>query len=386
MAHNIRYVNHAIVGGNDDGTTEVDAWKYIWQATAVMRADAAGVDQATTNQWTIYVKASESYGVDGTDPNPSESDDVDHDGAGGSGGSIIHIDFIATSDSAPNVFEGYSSSINDGGIATLNCNYDGANDLTYGIRCSSNVAYRTIFKNFDIINAGADGVFGSTTGDNITFKNCRFKNNTSEGVTGDNNLSFENCVFDGNGADGIDVDSSLFMVSCISRNNTLQGIHCISVVLYETLVYDNGNVEQIIVNGSSYILSCTIDADEDGGNNSSECIRQDGSSPLHIVNTIIYDATTGILADSVLGQSTICRNNLINGNTTPGTNYPFEYDGGTTTPSTGDGVGDLGNVTSAPGFTGTYVPGSNPQSAGLDAHFTNAFWVSFDAAANPPFT
>lgn len=384
MALNVRYVDHAAADTTGDGSGG-DPWKYIWQATAVMRADAAGADQATTNQWYIYVKASETYGVDGTSPNPSESDDADHDGAGGDAGAVIMIDFLGSSN-LPNIFEGYKTSINDGGIVSINCAYDGANKLTSGIDGDSAVAYRTVFKNFDVQNASADGYSGGAVADNLTFINCRFKNNGAVGVQGDNAFTFVNCVIDGNGTDGIDVDATINLFSCISRNNTQRGVQIISGVLYNTLVYDNGDEEQVIGAGTFTLLGCTIDANEDGGNTSSECVRQDSAANLHLINCIIYDATTGILADSALGQEAINRNCLINGCTTAGTNYPFEYDGGTTNPATGDGVGDLGHVTDAPGFTGTYVVGSNGQIKGLDAYHTNAFWVSFDAAANPPFT
>lgn len=385
MALNVRYVDHAAADTTGDGSSG-DPWKYIWQATAAMAADrSGGADTTTTNQWYIYVKASETYGIDGTSPNPSESDDADHDGAGGDAGAVIMIDFLGSLN-LPNIFEGYKTSINDGGIVSINCAYDGGNKLTNGIDSRTNVVSRTIFKNFDIQNASGDGFNGGTAVDNVTFMNCRFKSNGGQGVDGDNNITLINCMIDGNGNDGIDVDNTCLMLSCISKNNTNRGVQTNSATVYNTLIYDNGNEEQVIGNAVLTLLGCTIDANEDGGNNSSECVRQDSTANLHLINCIIYDATTGILADSALGQESLNRNCLINGCTTPGTNYPFEYDGGATNPSTGDGVGDLGHVTDAPGFTGTYVPGSNAQIKGLDAYHTNAFWASFDAAANPPFT
>lgn len=384
MALLTRYVNHAIVGGSDNGETEVDAWKYIYQATAAMLADAtAGAFSATTNQWKVFVKSGEDYGADnGGAGSPSESDDTDHDGAGGDAGSILYLDTLGQA-LFPNVFEGYTDTPGDGGIATFDCNYTGASKLTDGIWFGGNWAYYTIFKNFDVLNAGADGGQGGVVGEFITCKNCRFKNNSNNGVSGDNGFSFENCVFDGNGIDGVNADNELIFVSCIVKYNDQNGIQGLkNCVVYNTLVYDNGNVAQIIFNGLACVFSSTIDSNDGAA---SRGIHQDSAiGLLHTANCIIVDAAIGILADGDMGDRVISRNNLFNGNTDDASAYQTEYDGGDGVPSTGDGVGNLGHVTGVPGFTGTYVPGANAQNAMLDAHFTNAFWASFDGANNPP--
>lgn len=376
MALLTKYVDKdtAATGGNGDIG---DKWKYLWEATAAIKADAG------TNQYKVYVKASQSYGTDGTSPNPAESDDAGHDGAGGDAGAIIYLDQISPGITTPNVFEGFGATPGDGGIVTLDCAYDGAAELANGIWGDSGGNYYTVFKNFDVVNADDIGI-EVTSSDNITFKNVRVTLSDSFGLLGDNFLSFENCVFDNNGDDGAAIGTTCVCVSCISRNNTNNGIQGEQVIFYNVLAYDNGNMEQLLATDRSWFFACTVDAND---GNSSECIRcSGGSRPIHVVNCIVVDAATGILNASDLGDLVISRNNLFNGNTDDASAFQTEYDGGDGAPSTGDGVGDLGHVTGVPGFTGTYVPGANAQGAMLDAHFTNAFWASFDGAANPPFT
>ena len=366
-------------GGNGDIG---DKWKYMWEATAAMLADATGgAGTVTDNQWKLYVKASQTYGTDGTSPNPAESDDAGHDGAGGDAGVVFYLNVLGQA-TLPNVIEGYHTTPGDGGVVSIDCAYDGVNKLTNGIWHYINMNFFTVFKNFDIQNAGGAGIEGGINADNLTFKNVRVRLSGGNGLSADNNISMENCVFDNNGADGINVDTSLFGASCIFRNNTLNGLQVISTTLYNSLVYDNGNVEQILVNGRSFILSCTIDGNDGAA---SRGIRQDAAgASLDVVNCIIVDNAIGILGDGDAGDRVISRNNLLNGNTDDASAYQTEYDGGDGAPATGNGVGNLGHVTGVPGFTGTYLPGSNAQSVGLSHQYTNNFWTSFDAADNPP--
>ncbi|KKN55586.1 hypothetical protein LCGC14_0580580 [marine sediment metagenome] len=377
MALLTRYVDHSLSTGLNDGTSEANAWWFLYKMTAAIKTDAG------TNNYKVYVKASETYGTDGTSPNPAESDDAGHDGAGGDAGAVIYLDQGSPGATMPNVIEGYAATPGDGGIVTIDCAYDGANKLTNGIWMGQSVSYNTVFKNFDVVNASGDGFFGSNLANILTFKNCRFKGNGSEGITGNNDFALENCILDGNGADGIDLDNNVFLLSCISRNNTLQGLHSLgNVIIYNTLVYDNGNVEQIINQGSVCVLGCTIDANNGAA---SRCFRQDANtSRTFIANSIIFDGAIGILCDDDIGEMNISRNCLFNSNIDDASNFLVEYDGGDGAPATGNGVGDLGHVTGVPGFTGTYLPGSNAQSAALDHQYTNNFWASFDAADNPP--
>lgn len=378
MALVTRYVNHAIVGGADDGTSEANAYGFLYDVMSEIKTDAG------TNNFLVYVKSGESYGVDGTSPNPAESDDVGHDGAGGDAGAIIYIDQLAPGITTPNTFEGYTATPGDGGVATLDCAYDGANKLTNGIKHISAGNYWVI-KNFDIINASGDGVEGTGNADFCTYKNVRVKACGGMGWNMDNNINWENCVSDGNSI-GFDGDSNCTLVSCIARNNSSSGITLtLNGVAYNTLSYDNGDTDVIKFNGAGNALGCTVDGNEDGGKTASKGIRQDNANTvLNVVNCIVYDCATGILADGDAGDLVISRNNLFNGNSDDASNFQTEYNGGDGAPSTGNGVGDLGHVTGVPGFTGTYLPGSNAQNAALDHQYTNNFWASFDDSDNPP--
>lgn len=378
MALLTRYVNHAIVGGNDDGTTEADAWTYLYQAMGVIKTDAG------TNNFLVYVKSGESYGLDDSGSgSPDESDDADHDGAGGDAGAIIYIDQLSPGLTTSNTFEGYTATPGDGGVATLDCNYQGADKLTNGINYITGT-HNWVIKNFDIINASGDGVEGGGVADNLTFKNVRVKACAGMGWNMDNNISLENCIADGNTI-GFDGDLNCILVSCIFRNNSSNGFFSRGGTAYNCLAYDNGDTDVMYFDGMGNVFGCTIDGNEDGGRTASNGIRQDSAVVLlNIVNTIVYDCAIGVLADGDAGDLVISRNNLFNGNSDDASGFQTEYNGGDGAPSTGNGVGNLGHVTGAPGFTGTYLPGSNAQNAALDHQYTNNFWASFDGANNPP--
>ena len=377
MALITKYVDHATgsTGGNGDVG---DQWKYLWEAMAAIKTDAG------TNHYKIWVKYNATaYGQDnGGAGSPSESDDVGHDGAGGDAGAVIYIDQASPGETTPNVWEGYFSSVGDGGIVVIDCNYTGASRLTNGIWCNLSTFFNTVFKNFDIQNASDDGVLGTGIADKLTFKNCRFKGNSGKGISGDNNFYFESCVFDGNSEAGAETQATSVYISCIAKNNVI-GIQLRGIVIYNCLIYDNGNTYQITSNLSFLVLGSTIDSNNQAA---SIGIQDAGSVLIAAANCIIYDCNVGVSCGNDLGEQRISRNCLFNSNNDDSSGFITEYDGGDGAPSTGDGVGNLGHVTGVPGFTGTYVPGANAQSKGLDAHFTNAFWVSFDAAANPPFT
>jgi len=377
MALLTKYVDHAAADTTGDGSIG-DPWKYIYQAMAAIKTDAG------TNNFRVYLKSGESYGIDGTSPNPLESDDAGHDGAGGDAGAVLYIDQVGTY-AAPNALEGYTTTPGDGGIATIDCAYDGANKLTNGINIPGATLDFWIFKNLYIINASNDGVEGLGTADNLTFKNVRVKSCGGMGFNVDNFINFENCIAESCTV-GFDADNNAVFVACIARNNSSSGIITVSYpTIYNSLVYDNGDTVVIEVDGQGNVFGCTIDGNENGGKTSSVGIFQDSAVyTLNVANSIIYDCATGILADADNAGQVISRNNLFYGNTDNASAFQIEYNGGDGAPSTGDGVGDLGHVTGDPGFTGVYVPGANAQAAGLDAHFTNAFWADFDAAQNPP--
>lgn len=379
MALLTRYVNHAIVGGNDDGTSEADAWTYLYQATGAIKTDAG------TNNYKIYVKASEDYGVDdGGAGSPLESDDAGHDGAGGDAGALIYLDQQAPALTTPNVFEGYFDTPGDGGIVTFECNYTGASKLTNGIRFPNSADYFTVFKNFDVLNASGIGVDGDLVADNLTFKNVRAKGNGTFGFQGDDDWAYENCVAENNGGIGFDGDSFTTHIASIATNN-VGGIAGHNLIAYASLAYNNGSAKSFhCLFAEGHILGCTID-----GNNEAAAIgihQDDAISILHVANTIIFDCNTGILSDADWGDAVISRNNLFNSNNDDGSAFATEYDGGDGAPSTGNGVGDLGHVTGAPAFDGAadHDPGANAQKKGLDCHYAETFWASFDAANNPP--
>jgi hypothetical protein len=309
----------------------------------------------------VYVKADGIY-----DTEDGSNDCVLHATTAGSAGSPI-------------VWEGYHTTPGDGGIVTIDADPAG-DQYAYGIYITQAQAYNVI-KNFYIKGASSFGVRGF---DYCTFKNCRSSNNGGDGFNTDDYTVFENCVSDNNTNIGFFGDLSCRAFGCISYSNSsiafdFNGTNC---VVAFCLCYAGNNDHEIELGNSGVAINCTIDGE---GQNSNEGIYfVDVLNGISVVNCVLHDCSTGIAASSDIGERAVGRNNLFNSNDTDVSNFLAV--------STGDGVGDRGDVSATAGFTNEAnddysLSGSgSADAAGFDCKFVDDFWDSYNGGAgdNPP--
>ncbi len=292
------YVDHAAADTSGVGSAG-DPWKYIYQATGAMKTDAG------TNQYKVWIKASATYGTDENVGTSLESDDVGHDGAGGNAGAVLWLDQAGTL-VLPNVFEGYHTTIGDGGIVKIDCQ-GVTNQLANGVFTSIAGSINAAFKNLHVTNASGDGFScNGDTDDNGVFKNCIAHLNGGDGFSGDNNCKCICCVSQGNTGVGFDFDLNNQFVACISHGNTY-GFFTLNANYYNCLAYDN-SIHDFRVSNSSPILfgGCTSDGENAAGD---YCIWQDAATGhmVTVVNCILHDGDYGIFSDSDSGEMAISR-------------------------------------------------------------------------------
>lgn len=335
------YVDMA--GGSDasaDPTNPATPWKTIDKA---MNTVSAG-DK-------VWVKASADY---------TETATID----------------TAGTKSSPITFEGYTSSTGDGGRATINGGASRASGILDSLAANTRAYY--VFKNFRITNHTSHGV--NTDQNHLVWKNCKFDANgttSGHGYLG-RQAMFENCEFSDNTLDGCNISNTGagVFVGCRFYRNTVDGLDCgVGLVCAFCEFFSNG-AEAITcgqnndAGGLSAIINCTIDGDSK--DSTTGVLTNVSFHPeICIVNTVIYDCTTGVTADHGTSENHISRNNLVNSNTTA-------YSGFST---------PTGEVTSAPGFNNEaandYRPGTGSALllAGYDANQLESFSAAMDIGA-----
>ncbi len=370
------YVDHAAADTTGDGSVG-DPWKYIYQATGAIKTDAG------TNQYKVWIKASATYGTDENAGTSLESDDAGHDGAGGDAGAVMFVDQVG-GNALPNVFEGYKTSVDDGGIVKIDCQ-GVTNQLTNGIITLIGAATYNVFKNFQVTRASGDGFScNGDTDDNTAFKNCLAYLNGGQGFTGDNYISCICCQAEGNTGYGFDFDSGPMLIACIAHGNSI-GIFGGDVHAYNCLAYNNSSHDYNTSSTSPALLAgCTADGENAAGD---YCVHQDNfaSNMLAVVNCILHDGDYGIYSDGNAGELSISRHNLFNSSGTADVNNWLAT-------STGDGTGNRGDVVD-PGTNPfndegarDYSAAASAQNLAIDAYFTQQFWADYNKGAgdNPP--
>lgn len=346
------YVDVTTGNDGDDGLSEVNAFATLEHAAGVIAAGEI-----------VYVKASANYVVE--------------DGANDCCLLVETVGAVAT----PILWQGYHTTINDGGIVTIDAN---TNTLANCVRTDSLAATYNVFKNFRF--TGASGVgFAGGTDDFMTFKNCRADNNGTHGFEVDNYCGFENISADNNGTTtahhGITADFSTSVIGVVAYANAGRGIDIQYGPVAFVLCYNNGNCPNIhCIADPTAVINCTIDGE--AGNVSLGIQNTSVAAPFAVVNCILHDLNEGVKTDTATGELNIARNNLYNSNTADVANF--------LAPSAGNGVGNRGDVEDTPDFTNeggddyTIAAAGNPLAAGFDAKFVDDFWDSFNGATNPP--
>ncbi len=325
-------------------------------------ADAADTVSAGEKVW---VRADASYTV--------------QDGANDC---ILHLTTAGTT-VTPIVWEGYYTTIGDGGIVTIDAADTLANAGLSGIGGSA----FNVLKNFRFTQATADGFAGGTD-DDFVFKNCSFDNNGTNGINADNSCRFVNCIAYTNGDDGFDFDATGLAVGCISHSNTAAGFLAQTAVFYNCLEYNNGSFGfQIAGASASALLGCTLDGENAAGDDGFRQNAATGGEDMVMVNCIIYDYDEGAVADGAYTENIVSRFNLFNSNNTDVNANWLSVDAGS-------GVADRGDVSSSqtagqlftdePNDDYTPASASDALATGLDAGWSASFWASFLGATNPP--
>ena len=373
------YVDHAAADTTGDGSSG-DPWKYLYQATGAIATDAG------TNQYKVWVKASETYGTDEVAEANVESDDAGHDGLGGEAGAVVYIDQPGTSN-LPNVFEGYHTTIADGGIVKIDC--QGVTDqLTHGIQTVVGAGTYTVFKNFYVTRASGHGFSCNNVADGYTvFKNCLAYLNGDAGFSGDNYLSFVCCQSEGNTDQGFDVDLQCLFIACVAHGNVIGFSVTGSSSLYGCLAYNNSSHDYSIATPTpGLIANCTSDCEDAA---SDYCINVSGAggSMLAVVNCVLYDGDYGIASAGDSGELVISRHNIFDSSNTADVNANW------LATSEGNGTGNRGDLVDPANTFGagevaarTYSPGASALSIGIDSFFTNSFWTQYakGGGTNPP--
>jgi len=338
-----------ITTGNDgdDGLSEGNAF-----ATLAKAADTVGA--ASVAEAKVWIKASATYDV--------------QDGTNGANMVLATAGTITI----PIVWEGYTSSTGDGGIATLS----GTSTWDHCIDTNS-LSYQ-VFKNLRMTLAADNGFEGSTF-DWYVFKNCRFDNNGANGVNVDNDCGFMNCSAHNNTSYGITADQRVPVINCTSYTNGGRGIDIQNGCIFGCLVYDNGNVEQIhAVESGTAVINCTVDGDNDGASVGFRYTQT--AEAVTVVNNIFYDLNYAVHSTTDHSELDLIGFNLYNSiaQSPPNLNIlPPNPSSGA-----GDGIGDRGDVTSTQGDTDLFTDAgaarnytlkdtsSDAVAAGVDAKFT----------------
>jgi len=344
------YVTHNAGGGGVG--SEVDPFTLAEACDAV----AAGE--------TVYVKASGAYSV--------------QDGATGS----IFYPSTAGTVTTPIVWQGYHTTIDDGGIVEIDAD---TNNMNYALLASAATIHCQVFKNFEFWGANTRGV-ASSGSDSWVFKNCSIHDTSGgEGVVGDNTLKFENCISYNNSTAGFDGDSNVLFVGCVSHGNSV-GFACNVGIGYGCLGYNNSDDFFLshVGNTLTGILGCTTDGE--GTEVAFDFDNAADSFMMIAYNNIFRDNTTPIVVETDSGELQTIGRNLYDAKDNDNSNCLVV--------SAGDGVGDRGDVdgvdaglfTNEAGDDYSLPADSTALASGLDAHYTVSFWADYNEGAgdNPP--
>lgn len=270
--------------GNDDGTTQTDAWTSLQRAidgtngtqpvagdsvrcrgteTVSARTDSDGNSGDLTSGYIDYIGVNSSWVEDGT-PYTLDADNNSIDVINLVSDQIRWRNFRFTNTSGSG-----NDAVNVSGYAGcydnefINCDFDNCDDgfMTgpagsrrtsfyrcrfydnrgYGIVNSGNIN-EFIFSWCSFYNNGSGGVFAENTY-NVRYiaRNCLFVNNTGNGIkTGTEQSFFFNCIFHGNSLNGVEATFYTKFIGCRITDNAV-GIDSDAVVsLFHTYMPDTG--------------------------------------------------------------------------------------------------------------------------------------------------
>lgn len=340
-------------GTNPDATTTYEIIEGSDSNNGLGPDNYDGADGA----WRQLSYAADQYAADDTVYVKGGRDYTLQDGANNC---VMYITTAGTA-GTPVIIEGFTTSVGDGGTATINA---GTNALVSGIITAIGGNVFHVFKNLRITGGSGDGVdLNGETDDGTFWTNCRFDNNTGYGVQGDNAHVFYLCTADNNTAGGIDVDTQLTAVACQFYTNTGHALwgngNC---TVGFCLFYNNGANRNLRHNSGTFerasiIFNNTFDGDNTAGSVGMYSDSTEAWAML-CLNNIFFDLGDGITCDGNIGKAQIEDYNLFYSNTTNRTNIDT---GGNSVAGTGDPFTDSG----ARDYT--LAAGSEALAAGIDA-------------------
>lgn len=272
------------------------------------------------------------------------------------------IDTLGSTGS-PIWFRGYTTTLLDGGIATIHGQGTRSNciDESTGVGTSwyifenfrftgstsslflGNNLRELLFKNCEFVTGGSVGIFANAS---LTVVNCLFTNNPTSSISAGNNCVVVGSRFINSGQHGVTMQFGS-VIDCVFFNVTSDAIHFNGVGGESCVVYGN-----------------TIDGN---AKNTTIGIKFGTSSafPRIAINNIIYDCDIGITGVTPAGFL-VSRNNLVYNNTDNYTNGYTTYDGEVTSDPlfTDEGSNDYTLSESSPakkaGFDASVISGDSP--------------------------
>lgn len=255
-------------------------------------------------------------------------------------------------------FEGYTTSIGDGGIPT---NDGTTGTLTNGMTplVDSN---HYVWKNFRFTNFASIG-FGKVSSDHLRAINIRVDNNGTVGIMMGNSCSFYGIYAHDNDT-GMSVRGDCCIVNCIFSDNTVDGISIDDGTIIGCLIVGNGTngINFFTNTNTAAVVNCTIDGTAKVTDVGILFNKLSATESVVCVNNIVYDCVLGISGGQAgVNLARLSFNNLVNGNTTPYSDFGTED----------------GEVTDAPAFVneGTdYTPAVASPARATGADLSTLPW------------
>jgi hypothetical protein len=256
------------------------------------------------------------------------------------------------------IVEGYTTTPGDGGVATISGG---------GVRAKCWETGTPVYVVFKNIRFTAATTIGLDTGDVVRLRHCRADTNGTTGVSISDNGWAHDCYFHNNTSHGFLVTATQMLATCcVFSQNGQSGLRAAAGLVYKCLAVGNALDGFHFLSGAAgphIVLDCTIDGDNkdsDAGIDFDAANMQE----IAVLNTVIYDCTTGVIGPADAGEEHIFSyNNLVNSNTTNYSNFATHS----------------GEQTGAPLFTteGTdYTPAATSPLIGNGVDLKTGAWVT----------
>jgi len=258
----------------------------------------------------------------------------------------------------PIQFWGYTTSITDGGQATIDGNGEA---IVSGMDYDGTVTAFHVYNHLRFTNFSSHG-FNGIAVTALVFRYCEFDNNGGIGLSAKDDVSLLGCHFHDNDNTGAYINGSGIVVGCLFRNN-LNGLGIEgpgSNYVFNCIAAGNTNLGIQVDGGLSTVPNNTV-----WGNNKDTVTGINLVDPTRaiLMNNIVTECGVGITSNNANGWTAkvACTNNLV-------------YD--CTTPYNANAATEIGAITVDPLFkgaaTGDFTLSAGSPAIGIGAHPANA--------------